>query len=190
LKKTNLKKQIKINSDKASSTKHILVALLLFFLPFIGMFCAIVSIENFKNYYNPYLFAFIFGILGLISALIISKKIKPYIVLNNKMIQNYENLKILFIIGFIGITLLLGQKLNNNLSVLEKCENAVVLQKSFHKGGFRRVEKNILLININGENRKIISDRKYWTKISVGQMSKVCVYKSYLGFDFIELSED
>jgi len=186
----NLKKQIKLNSDNASSTKHILVALLLFFLPFVGIFCAIVSVDNFKNYNSPYWFTFIFGIIGLIIALFISRKIKPYIVLNYKMIDSYDNLKILFIIGFIGFTLLIAQKLNSKLSVLEKCESTIVLQKIFHKGGFRRPEKNILIVNINGENQKIISERKYWENISVGQLAKVCVYKSYIGFDSLELLEE
>lgn len=185
-----MNKQTKLNSKKALSFKHFIVAFILFILPFIGLFCAIVSIDNFKNYNRPYLFAFVFGILGLFIALFISRKIKPYIVLNNKIIQDYDALKILYIVGFIGIILLVGQKINSKLSVIEKCENTIVLQKIFHKGGFRRPEKNILIINIDGKKQKIISERKYWKNISVGQMVRVCVYKSYMGFDSLELLED
>lgn len=183
-------KQTKSNLKKPSILKQVIVVTGLFASLFGGMFAAIVGIDNFKNYYNPYLFGFTFGTFGLITGLLVSRKIKPYVILNPKMHSNYSNLTIMFSVGFIGSSMLIGHYMNLKISTLHKCDTFAVMDKEFHKGGFRRPELNILIVNIEGENRRLLSRANYWQPITVGQQVNVCIYKSPIGFDFLTLPDN
>lgn len=157
---------------------------------FSGMFASIVSISKFENYFSPYLFGFTFGILGFIIGIYIAKRIKPHVILNPIMRSNYIQLTGMFSVGFIGCCMLLGFYLNNSTSTIEKCDNFDVVDKIYRKGGFRRVELNILVVNVDGENHRILCNPNYWQTISVGQQINVCVYKSKIGFDYLTLTNE
>ncbi|MDK2771161.1 MAG: hypothetical protein KYX68_02860 [Flavobacterium sp.] len=174
---------------ESSKAKTIFVTVFLFIMPFLGMLLAIISVDKFKNYDSPYIFAFTFLVLGLLVSFFVQKKIKPYLVLNEKMNVNYRNLNILFAIGIIGLSLFVGQFLNEKISRLEKCEQATVLKKVFKKGGFRRPEKNILVINFNDGNYKYIVEKNKWNNINIGQKLEFCYYNSPIGFNYIEISD-
>jgi len=176
--------------DNVSRLKKIIVVTGIFVSLFGGMFMAIVAIDNFKNYDKPYLFGFIFGTIGLLTGLFIARKIKPSILINQKMQQNYSQLTIFILTGFIGLFLLIGQKANTILSNKEKCNNYAVVDKIFRKGGYRRVELNILVINVDGVYHRYITNRNYWQTISTGQQIDVCIYKSVIGFDYLKLTNE
>jgi hypothetical protein len=176
--------------DNVSRLKKIIVVTGIFVSLFGGMFMAIIAIDNFKNYDNPYLFGFTFGTLGLLSGLLLARKIKPYVILNPKMLTNYSSLSIMFTIGFIGISMLGGQYFNTTTSTLYKCDTFIVLDKEFYKGGFRRPEKNILILNVEGVSKRLLCRQNFWQTISVGQTTNACIYKSPIGFDYLTLTVD
>lgn len=162
----------------------------LFAFLFGGIFAAIIGIDNFKNYYNPYLFGFTFGTAGLVTGILAARKIKPYVILNPRMMINYSSLTIMFSVGFIGCFMLGGHILNARISHLYKCDNFVVMDKEFHKGGYKRAEKNILVIDIENESKKILCKKNYWQTITIGQTARVCIFKSPIGFGYLTLPDN
>ncbi len=178
--KTIMTKQNKIDYNNVTVLKKVLVMTGLFVSLFGGLFASVVSISKFQNYTHPYIFGFTFGIIGLIIGFYVAKKLKPHIVLNPKMLLNYFNFSIMFSVGFIGIFMLAGQFLNNGTSKLYKCDNFVIVDKKYSKGGFRRPELNILIANIDGKNHRILCQYNYWQRISIGQKVNICIYDSLI----------
>ena len=174
--------------DNVSRLKKIIVVTGIFVSLFGGIFMAIVAIDNFKNYDKPYLFGFIFGTIGLLTGILIARKIKYSILINQKMQQNYSQLTIFILVGFIGLFLFIGQNANTILSDKLKCDKYAVIDKIFRKGGFRRAELNIFIINIDGIYHRYIAKPNYWQTVSTGQHVDVCIYKSRIGFDYIKLT--
>lgn len=186
----SMKKQKSKPFDNVSQQKKGIVLTGMFISLFGGMFAAIVAIDNFKNYDNPYLFSFVFGAIGLLTGLFIARKIKSSILINKQIQQNYTQLTIFIFTGFIGLFLLFGQKANTILSNKEKCDNYSVVDKIFRKGGYKTTELNILVINVDGVYHKYITNSSYWQTISTGQQIDVCIYKSVIGFDYIKLTNE
>lgn len=154
-----------------------------------GVFATVVSVYNIKNYYSPYLFSFIFGGFGLLVGLYVSSKIKPHILLNSTMRDNYYNVSIVFSIGFIGFIMFFGQLLNSRISNLYKCDEFTVVDKEFHKGGQRRIEQRVLIVEIENEYQRIQCFNKIWDSIQIGQKVNVCIYESPIGFDYLTLKD-
>ena len=142
--------------ENVTTLKKISVISGLFVFLFGGIFTAVIAISNFENYLHPYLFGFTFGTVGLLVGLYVSKKLKPHVILNPKMLSNYSLLSILFSVGFIGCFMLFGLFLNGSLSALEKCDNFIVVEKQFRKRGYRQAQLNILVANINGKNQRLL----------------------------------
>jgi hypothetical protein len=176
--------------DNVNRQKKVIVVTGFFVSLFGGMFSSVVAIDNFKNYENPYLFGFTFGTIGLLTGFIIARKIKSKVLINQKTQQNYSILTIFILTGFIGLFLFLGQNVNKTLSSKDKCENYFVVDKIFRKEGYKQVELNIIVINIDGVNFKYITNSNYWQTISIGQQIEVCIYKSIIGFDFLKLTSE
>jgi uncharacterized protein YneF (UPF0154 family) len=179
--------------DNVSRLEKIVVYTAILVSVFGGMFAAIAAINNFKNYDNPYFFGFSFGIIGLIGGLFVAKRLKTRIVINQKMQEVFYVSTIYIAIGFIGLTMLVGQYANNYLATKDKCDSYYVADKIFKKGGsgrHRGVELNILVVNVGGVNHRIITNNSYWQTVSVGQQIGVCIYKSVIGFDYIELTNE
>lgn len=176
--------------DNLSQQKKLIVVTVIFVSLFGGMFAAIVAIDNFKNYENPYLFGFVSGTIGLLTGLFFTRKIKSAILINQKMHQTYSQLTIFMLTGFIGLFLLLGQNANTILSNKEECNNYSVVDKIFRKGDYKLIELNILVINIDGVYHRYITKPNYWHTISTGQQIDVCIYKSIIGFDHLKLTNE
>lgn len=156
-----------------------------------GMITGIIAVSNFKNYEKPYLFAFTFGLVGLIIGIIAAKKLKAYIVLNPKMLENYDVTTMFISTGFIGVSLLIAQKANNSyLSTIEKCDKFYVTDKYFKKETRKRSESNILVINVDGNMHKIDVHPKYFQKVKIGEKISACLYKSKIGFDYLILTNE
>ncbi len=178
------------NFENVSNLKKIIVVVSLFTILFGGMFSAIVAIHSFKNYNNPYIFGFTFGMIGLLIGIFIATKIKPYVLLNSIMQSNYSNFKFIFALGFIGHFLLVGFYLNDSLSTLNDCKRYIVINKEYRKGGRRQPELHVLILKIKGENCRLLSKPDYWKSILIGQEITVCDYKSRIGFDSKKLPND
>jgi hypothetical protein len=159
-----------------------------------GIFAAAVAIDNFKNYNNPYLFGFVFGTIGLLIGLFVAKKLKSEI---TKIVSNIKNMQQSYFYptfaitsGCIGLLILFGEKLNTSLSTQEKCDNYFITEKIFSERASRRAELNVLVINVDGTYHRIITKQKYWQNVSVGEQINACNYKSKIGFDYIELTNE
>jgi hypothetical protein len=185
-----LGKRTKYNSKIPLTLKKAIVVTGPFVFLFGGMFATIVSVDNFKNYDSPYLFVFTFGSLGLVVGLIVASKIKQYVILNPIMETNYSTLTIMFSVGFIGGFILVGHLFNSTISNLYKCDTFYVSGKEFHKGGFRRPELNVLILDIEGKNQQLYCRQNYWQTISIGQTASACIHKSPIGFNYTTLPDN
>jgi hypothetical protein len=156
---------------------------------FVGLLTAVIGIKKIVNYYHPYWFGFIFGSIGLVLGIMTALKLKPYIAVNQK-IKNDYGLAIMYIsTGFIGIILLTGSIINKGLSKVEHRDNFRVINKYRQESRTRSPEINSLFVNINGNSHRLICRPDYWDKIQIGQSIDLSLYKSKLGFDFIEISD-
>lgn len=84
----------------------------------------------------------------------------------------------------------LGYHLNQSLSKLIKCDRFTIVSKEFHPQGSKSSEINTLVINIDGENERLICSNGYWRRMSVGDEVNVCIYSGLLGFDNLVLMYD
>jgi hypothetical protein len=173
-----------------SVLKKTIVLSIFFISSFGGVYAFIVTTFNIKNYYSPYLFSFIFGGFGLLVGLLVSSKIKPHVLLNPTMRDNYYSVSIIFSFGFIGCFMFFGQLLNSRISNLYKCDEFEVVDKEFHKGGTKRIEKRILIVEIENEYQRIHCFKKIWDSTTIGQKVNVCIYESPIGFDYLTLKDN
>jgi hypothetical protein len=182
-----MSKRKKYKTGEPSLLKKVVVVTGLFVSLFGGTFAAIVSIDDFKNYDSPYLSAFTFGTFGLVIGLIVARKIRPYVI---EMVSDYSHFTLMFIVGFIGGFMLVGHYFNSTISALYKCDMFYVSDKAFHKGGHRRLELSILILNIDGKNQGLLCRQNYWQAISIGQTANACIFKSPIGFDYTTLPDN
>ena len=178
------------NIPKPSMLKKVSVITAFFIFLFGGIFIAVIAISKFQNYDHPWLFAFTFGSIGIITGIVFGKKIKRYIILNPTMLSNYSQFIVLISAGFVGLSMWLGQMINSQLSYLNRCDNFIVEGKEFHKGGYRKPETRILIFNIDGRTQRLICGEKFWRSLSVGQPAKVCIYNGKIGFDYFVLPDN
>ena len=54
------------------------------------------------------------------------------------------------------------------------------------KGGYKRIESNILVIEIDDELHRLITNPSIWQNVTVGEKVNLCLYKGILGFEFIK----
>jgi hypothetical protein len=169
-----------------SGRKKVAVVVGSFVSLFGGMLAAIVAIENFKNYNSPYLFGFVFGSIGLIIGILVASKLKSKIIISSAMRRDYSLFTILISTGFIGLSVLLAQITNSNFSNEERCDNFKVVEKFVTKGGYKRIESNILVIEIDDELHRLITNPSSWQNVTVGEKVNLCLYKGILGFEFVK----
>jgi len=157
---------------------------------FIGLWMAVFGIRNVENYFEPYLFVGIFGGIGLILGILTALKFKPYIAVNKKQQTNYMIPIICISIGFIGLSLLTGSLLNKKLSKFESYEHYTVTDKYRKEYHYMSPEINTLVVNLKGETKKIVCSYLYWERASIGQDISLAIYKSRIGFDYVEFADD
>ena len=179
----------KINFKKQSKGKQVIIVTIFFISLLGGMFAGIVGVDNFKNYDSPYLFAFTFGVIGLMVGSTVAKRMKPFVILNPTMLINYSNLSSMFSFGFVGTFMLGGHILNSKISSLYKCDNFVVIDKQFEKG-YKRVKKYILVVNIENQTQRLLCRENYWQAMTIGETTNICIFKSPIGFDYLTLTEN
>ena len=92
--------------------------------------------------------------------------------------------------GIIGLTLLLGEYSNRQFAAKEKCADYSIVEKTFIKKGHKTPELNILVTDVEGTHRKIITSPEYFRSVYKGKKINACIYKGRIGFDFLTLTND
>jgi dipeptide/tripeptide permease len=181
-----------VKKTKKHKTKNppLWIAITLFLSMIGGIFASVVGISEIENYYHPYVFGFICGGFGIIVGLIVANYMKPIIAVNHKIKSNYGMTKMYISVGFIGLFLLLGTTINRNLSHLDQHVSCIITDKYRQESRFRSPEINSLVVNINGDTKRLVCSRKYWFRTRVGQRIGLSLYESSIGFNYIEIAND
>jgi len=185
-----MKKQKMGEFAEVSFAKKVVVTVSFFSIFFAGMFAAVASFGRHKNYAQPVFFSAVCIIIGLAVGYIIARLLKAHIMLNKTMEQNYGNLVCMFSLGVAGLFLLLGQSLNTAIARKIACD-AFRVNRMFHtKSGYRRPVVNKMIVDIDGNPTILYCSYRFYNSVSNNQLVNVCIYKSPIGFDFFELTDD
>jgi len=168
----------------------IIIGLIIFSLMMIGILTTVWAVINIQNYEHPYLFALIFGGLGVWIGVKIAKKFKNKIAIKREMQADFWKPIIFISTGVMGLILLSASYLNNKTADLVSCKDYQVIDKHRKKGGSRDPEINSIYFNIDGQTRRIVCKHKYWDNVRIGQRINVCIYESKINFDFISIDEN
>jgi len=166
------------------------IALMTLIFVFGGIISAIVGINKIDNYYHPYLFGLIFGGLGLLTGLLTAKKLKPIIAVNQRMKNNYYLPTLFISIGFFGLFLMSASIINLKLAKVDSHDNFIVVNKYRQEYKYMQPEINSIVVQMNGDTRRLICSYDFWVRTSIGQPVNLTNYKSRLGFNFIKISND
>ena len=179
-----------MKEQKNAKLLFILTGGLFIISPILGILLSVRAIIQFENYFKPYLFAFIWGTIGLVIGYLISKRIRPFITRVNKKIKDYFQFSFFLITFFIGLFLQIGVKTNLHLSKLEYTKAPLVINKTYRKGHGRQTSYYKLFFELDGEITNVRCNQIYWNSILIGERIKIEVYKSKIGFDFILLPDE
>ena len=92
--------------------------------------------------------------------------------------------------GFIGIFLLIGVKLNSLNSTLQNTYKARIVNKTERQYRYMSAGYNKLHFVINNRPVEIRCHRKIWEKENIGNSISLDFYKSKIGFDYWKLNEE
>ena len=81
-------------------------------------------------------------------------------------------------------------KEKKELLAKEKCADYSIVEKTFIKKGHKTPELNILVIDVEGTHRKIITSPEYFRSVYKGKQINACIHKGRIGFDFLTLTND
>lgn len=176
--------------NKRQQKPPIWIVLMIFLSVFGGIITGIIGINNIVNYYHPYLFGIIFGGLGLITGMFAAKKLKPIIAVNQRMRDDYYLPTMFILVAFFGVFLLLASMANKKLSEINYHEELLVVDKYRQESGYMRPSVNSIVVKVDKKTQRLVCSYDYWLRTSIGQTVDICAYKSKMGFDFIELSDD
>lgn len=177
------------SSSNISPLKKAVIITAIIVLLLGGIAAAIIAIRSFRNYFHPYLFGFACGFVGLLLGLYISNKLKSKNFFSPSKGMNYFRTIMCITPGIIGITLLVGEY-SNRYFATKKCADYSIIEKTFIKKGHKTPELNILIIDVEGNHRKIITSPEYFRSVYKGKKINACIYKGRIGFDFLTLTND
>jgi hypothetical protein len=155
-----------------------------------GIITAVIGINKIENYYQPYLFGLIFGGLGLFVGLLAARKLKPIIAVNQRIKNEYYLPTLYISIGFFGLFLMSASIINLKSSKVNYRDNFIVVNKYRQEYRYMQPEINSIVVQMNGNSHRLVCSYDFWVRTSVGQTVNLTNYKSRLGFDFIEISND
>jgi len=181
-----LTKNKRTNKDKFL---NVILGIVFILSPFCGIACAVWATGDIENYVEPYKFSLIFGGLGVVLSLIVSSRLKPVIVRVNKHLKDYTQLKVFLAMGFLGIFLLIGVKVNSSNTSLKKTYETQITNKTEREYRFMLAGYNKLHFVINNRPVEIRCHRKIWEKENIGETVSLDFYKSKIGFDYWKLNE-
>ena len=179
-----------MNNSNIKKESNKLIVILGIASPFIGIFAGIYSIGHIKNYFHPYLFSFICGIVGFGLGWVFSILIKPYARLNEKQLKEYSKAILFFSSGFIGLMLAFGSLLNSGLSTKITNDNYFITNKTYKEYRFANPGANWLYVSINGKTERLRCKPEYWNMVQAGQFINISTYKSKIGFDYYILTDE
>jgi hypothetical protein len=177
-------------NEKGEKRPPLWIVLMTLISVFGGIISAIIGINKIENYYHPYLFGLIFGGLGLLIGLLTAKKLKPIIAVNQRMKNDYYLPTLFISIGFFGLFLMSASIINLKLSKVDYHDNFIVENKYRQEYRYMQPEINSIVVQMNGDSRRLVCSYDFWIRTSVGQTVYLTNYKSKLGFDFIKISND
>ena len=103
-----------------------IIGLTLFLLMMIGIITTVLAVINIQNYERPYLFALIFGGLGIWVGVKITNRFKSKIALNQRMKTDFWQPIMYISTGVMGIFMLTASYVNNETAQLVSCEDSLV----------------------------------------------------------------
>lgn len=183
-----MNKHSKSKKNTEKTGVPVIIGIIIFL--FIGIFTIVIGINNIENYFEPYLFGGIFGGVGILFGVLLALRLKPYIAVNNKLKQNYTPAIGYISVGFVGLFLFIGSLVNQRLSKFDSYDHYTVYDKYRQEARFRSPETNTLIVNLKGETVKLVCSHSYWERTEIGQVINLSIYKSKLGFDYVELTDD
>jgi len=157
----------------------------------LGIFLAVTAIITIRNYFQPYLFLIFIGIISAIISFISTRKIKPYLKLNNKQSNDYYLTYLYICIGFFGLLLFICNKLNVTFLSDKICDNYSIVDKEhIERQGRYSTDESILYLDFGGRTEKVLLNYKYWNQVQIDDEINVCKGKSHIGFDFLTLTDE
>jgi hypothetical protein len=179
-----------IRYHNESSTQSIIFKIFIILFLVIGIFSGLYGVDKIKNYYHPYAFFFIVSILGFLIGYFISELIKPFLKLNKKLLSQFALPKAFIIFGMLGIMMAICSNLNNNYSNIDFCGNYILIHKEYKPYRYRHPGANYLFVNIKGKTERLRCNFSYWEKKATGEKIYICIYKSKIGFDYMQLMDE
>ena len=181
----------KVKDKRQQQALNIFLGIIFLTLPIIGIALSAIAIgSDIGNYVEPYKFCFIWGVIGVVLAYMVTYKLKPIIMTVNKNIKNYSQLRLYFSLGFIGIALIVGVKINSYNSSLDKTFNSTLIYKTQKKGGYGVVGYNKLHFFINEQAIELRCHLKYWENHNLGEKINIEFYKSKMGFHYWKIKNE
>jgi len=86
--------------------------------------------------------------------------------------------------------MLIASIVNSKVSKIENENDYLVTSKYRRESHFRSPEVNALIVEINGVSQKLNCSYSCWVFTTTGQKIALTIYKSKMGFDYIEITKD
>lgn len=179
-------KNKKTNKDKLL---NVIFGLIFMLSPFYGIALTIWAVGDIENYISPYIFSFVFGCVGVILSYIVSARLKSVVLRVNKKIKDYSQLRFFFAMGFIGIFLLIGVKLNSFNASMQNTYETKITKKTEREYRFMLAGFNKLHFIINNQYVEIRCHRDLWENKSLGQKVNLEYYNGKIGFDYWKIND-
>lgn len=184
------------NKDQHNTEKNILATSTITFA-FVGIFLSAIAVsDDIENYVEPYKFSSIWITLGIIFGYITSKKLKPFINTIYKNLRAHAKsnvcvgIRLTTTIGFIGVFLFLGAKVNTSYSSFHKTYNSTLINKTERERGPRGGGYNKLHFIINGSPIELKCNKNFWDNHIIGDKIPLDFYISKMGFHYWKIKNE
>lgn len=159
-----------------------------FVLATIGLLLAVNEMNEFYNYKDSKSFLLLFGLIGLILAIAILLMLNKKSYLSLKKEKKNAPIIFLTIIGFIGLAISLGGKLNRQLAEKKSnCKEVLLIEKKIVKG--RRIDRFVIRTKVEKETKEITISKENWGELNPNEQVQICDYKGFWGYEYSKLKE-
>lgn len=171
-----------------SKSRKIVTVILLLCFCFWGIIAGGITIAEIQNYTNPWIFGFSTAIIGIIVGYLIARRTKDYLAVTRKLRSEYGRVIFILSVAFMGTFMLLGNKFNRTFALEEKCDDYTILDKFHEKGGRDKLPIIVLLVDIEGKQEIIHCNLPYYAQLQIGGKINICQCSGFLGFDYLNLT--
>jgi hypothetical protein len=173
-----------------NQSKAILIGVSAMLFLFAGIWISVFGTIIIQNYDSPYLFTFIFGGTGLLLGVVLAHTLKTTYLRYMPRRNGFTFFTMCIAVGFFGLMLWTGALTNGHLAAIGNCGRYVLTNK-YQTGNFYRSPKIFyLIVEINEQDNRLISNGIYWDKVAVGGKIGICKFKSRIGFDYQKLMDE